>query len=90
MGVAPGNADAVVRRAAGVVVVGPRAQAGLAEAVRRVVGHAPDGCATCAPPPLTARTRLLLDLLAMPEPGTLRLALRTLRLAVAAVAGTRM
>jgi hydroxymethylpyrimidine pyrophosphatase-like HAD family hydrolase len=90
MGVAPGNADAVLRRAAGVVVVGPRAQAGLAEAVSRVAGHAPGGCATCAPPRLTARTRLLLDLLAMPEPGTLRRASRTLRLAVAAVAGTRM
>jgi hypothetical protein len=80
LGVAPGNADAEVRDASWVTAVGPHAQAGLAEAVRRLVGHRPGGCPVCAPAALSERSRLLLDLLGFSELSAWRRPLRAVRL----------
>jgi hypothetical protein len=80
MAVAPGNADAAVREAPGVVVVRRHAQAGFAEAVGRLVGHRPGGCRLCAPPPLASSSRLLLDLLAVEDLGRWRRVRRAVRL----------
>jgi hypothetical protein len=67
-GLAPRNAERAVV-AAGVPVLGRAYQAGLAEAVGRLIGHRPGGCADCAPPHLDAETRALAALLAVPEAG---------------------
>ena len=78
--IAPGNADAAVRRARGVTVVRPAAQAGLAAAVARLVGHRPGGCERCAAPPLPGSSRLLLDLLEVEDLSRWRKAARACRL----------
>jgi hydroxymethylpyrimidine pyrophosphatase-like HAD family hydrolase len=78
----PGNADRAVRSVPGVVVARRPAQAGLAQAVARLLGHPPGRCPVCAPPPLSSSSRLLLDLLALGDlrpwrrlPAAARLAL---------------
>lgn len=85
-GFAPRNAQPAVE-AAGVPVLGHAYQAGLADAVARLVGHRPGGCDVCAPPRPDIETRALLALLAVPEAGRsgaprriADLAWRTLRL----------
>ena len=62
LGVAPANADAAVRRS-GATVLRRSAQAGLADAVTRLVGHMPGGCPICAPAPLAPSSRTLMALL---------------------------
>jgi hypothetical protein len=89
-GIAPSNADRAVKGSARVTVVRQPAQAGLSEAVGRLLGHRPGGCPACAPPALPERTRLLLDLLSVPELSRRRQVargLRLLRTATAAGAG---
>jgi adenine/guanine phosphoribosyltransferase-like PRPP-binding protein len=78
---APANADALVR-ASGVTVTRRAYQAGLAEAVADLIGHRPGGCPRCRPPDLPPRTRSLLALLALAEPGGARLPMRTARVAL--------
>jgi hypothetical protein len=80
LGIAPGNADRAVKGSARVTVVRQRAQAGLSEAVGRLLGHRPGRCPVCAPPALPERSRLLLDLLSVPEPSRRRQVARGLRL----------
>ena len=82
MGIAPGNAEPALRRA-GVRVVRRSAQAGLAQAVARLVCHPPGRCSLCAPPRLATSSRLLLDLLAVDDLGRWRLADRALQLVLA-------
>jgi hypothetical protein len=79
-GVAPRNAQRAVE-AAGVPVLSGAYQAGLAEAVGRLIGHRPGGCAACAPPLQDAETRALLALLAVPEAGRAGAPVRIARLA---------
>lgn len=79
----PRNADAAVR-AAGITVTRHAYQAGLADACADLLGHRPGRCPACRPPEPAARTRDLLVLLALSEPGGSRLALRTARVALRA------
>src|SRR5439155_8628767 len=65
---APASADAAVRRSA-VDRVGSSYQAGLAEAVGKLLGHPPGACAVCRPPAVSRRTKLLLDVLSVQEAG---------------------
>jgi len=81
-GVAPANAAAGLR-AAGVEVTGGAYQAGLAEAVGRLIGHRPGGCLLCRPPLHSADTQALLAVLALPEAGRRGVPRRLLRLAAA-------
>jgi hydroxymethylpyrimidine pyrophosphatase-like HAD family hydrolase len=60
-------------------------QAGLEQAVAKLLGHAPGGCPACALPPATRERRLLLRALAAPERGRVGMALA----AVGLVAGVR-
>ncbi|HEX5532475.1 MAG TPA: HAD hydrolase family protein [Actinomycetales bacterium] len=78
---APANADAVVR-ASGVAITRHAYQAGLADAVADLIGHRPGTCSRCRPPDLPPRTRSLLAVLGLSEPGRARLPLRTLRVAL--------
>jgi hydroxymethylpyrimidine pyrophosphatase-like HAD family hydrolase len=79
-GVAPRNARRAVE-AAGVPVLSGAYQAGLAEAVSRLIGHRPGGCPTCALPRQDAETRALMALLAVPEAGRSGAPVRIARLA---------
>jgi hypothetical protein len=65
---APSSADASVRRS-GIELVRRPYQAGLAEAVGRLLGHPPGACSDCRSPALPRRTTLLLDLLSAQESG---------------------
>ncbi|MGH3794040.1 MAG: HAD family hydrolase [Pseudonocardiaceae bacterium] len=81
---APANADAEVR-AAGVRVLRRGYAAGLAQAVRRLLGHRPGTCPVCRPPVLSARSRTLLTLLDAQRAGA-----RGLPVAVARGLGRRL
>lgn len=81
---APRNGDEVVR-AAGVPLTRRSYQWGLADACAAVVGHRPGGCPVCRVPALPPRTRDLLALLGLSEPGVSTLPLRTARVAVRAL-----
>ena len=60
----PANADAELRLVPGVLRCSHRYGQGLADAVGKVVGHAPGSCSTCAAPSVTdVDARLLLTLL---------------------------
>ena len=90
---APANADAAVRRA-GIRVLAGQQQAGLEEAVTRVLGHRPGDCLSCRQPALAANSKLLLTLLSIPEKGRLRgkvqsTAILAYRLAARALSGRR-
>jgi hypothetical protein len=56
-------------RAAGVPVLSGAYQRGLAQAVGRLLGHAPGGCAVCRVPQVSAEARQLLRLLSVQEAG---------------------
>jgi hypothetical protein len=55
-------------------------QAGLAEAVARLLGHAPGTCPACRPPRLSPEDSLLVSLVSVGEGGRVELARRFLRL----------
>ena len=44
-------------------------QVGLAESVARLLGHAPGSCPSCATPPLSRDTQLLLAIISAQEVG---------------------
>lgn len=79
LALAPRNASAEVL-AAGVRVTRRSYQQGLAQAAAELLGHAPGGCAACAEPRHTPRTRALLHALAVPEGGTRAVGLHIVRL----------
>ena len=85
-GCAPGNAAPAVR-AAGVTVLRRSYQAGLADAVGRLLGHAPGGCPRCAVPELAPADAALTALLAVPEAGRAGIPVRLARLAGIRAAG---
>lgn len=68
LGFVLGHAPAAVR-APGVARTRAPYQAGLAEAVGRLLGHPPGGCPLCAVPRLTAAERLVATLLSVGEDG---------------------
>ncbi|MGF1430693.1 hypothetical protein [Kitasatospora sp. LaBMicrA B282] len=65
LGLAPGN-GAPELRSGGVPVLRRRHQAGLAEAVGRLIGHRPGGCPQCKPLFQPPETEALLAVLAVP------------------------
>ncbi|MEU1275158.1 HAD hydrolase family protein [Streptomyces sp. NPDC005799] len=81
-GIAPGNAAPAVR-AAGLTVLRRPCQAGLADAVGRLLGHRPGGCPRCRAPVLSPADTALTALLAVPEAGRAGMLARLARLAVA-------
>lgn len=86
-GCAPGNAaDAV--RAAGLPVLRRPYQAGLTDAVGRLLGHAPGSCPVCCAPPLSPADAALTALLAVSEAGWAGMPVRLARFARAARAGS--
>jgi 3-deoxy-D-manno-octulosonate 8-phosphate phosphatase KdsC-like HAD superfamily phosphatase len=80
LGFVPAHAPAAVR-APGVTRTRAPYQAGLAEAVGRLLGHRPGGCALCAPPRLAPAERLVATLLSVGENGRRGLAPALARLA---------
>lgn len=83
LGFAPRNADRGVMASAGIRVLRHPYQAGLAEAVGRLLGHRVGGCPLCRMPELEAEDRALLALLAIPEAGRSGVPVRAAKLAVA-------
>jgi hydroxymethylpyrimidine pyrophosphatase-like HAD family hydrolase len=81
---APSNAAAVVR-AAGVRITRAPYQAGLAQAVASLLGHAPGRCDVCRPPRPGRNSRAVLAMLALPESGSRGLPVRALGASVAAL-----
>lgn len=67
---APGNARQELREA-GVQILDGHCEAGLKEAVTRLLGHQPASCPVCRDPRLSARTRLLLTFLDGPRKETI-------------------
>jgi hydroxymethylpyrimidine pyrophosphatase-like HAD family hydrolase len=76
---APAHADPALARAGFAVMRRPY-QAGLAEAVGRLVGHAPGGCARCRPPAQSSERALLLRMLGAAERGRIGLLTTALEL----------
>jgi GT2 family glycosyltransferase/hydroxymethylpyrimidine pyrophosphatase-like HAD family hydrolase len=81
---APANAASSLR-GAGVEVLRSSYQAGLAEAVSRLIGHAPGRCPTCQAPRHPPARRWLLQVLSVQEAGTHGIPVRALRVAASAV-----
>jgi hypothetical protein len=77
---APAHA-ATVREVAGVNVMRRPYQAGLEEAVSRVLGHRPGSCGQCRGPASTDERELLLRVLGAQERGRLGMAIEAMRLA---------
>jgi hydroxymethylpyrimidine pyrophosphatase-like HAD family hydrolase len=86
LGLAPAHASSAVR-AAGVRRTRAAYQAGLAEAVARLLGHRPGACAECAMPQLGRADRLVATLLSAGERGPRGLAPAAARLAVQRLKG---
>jgi hydroxymethylpyrimidine pyrophosphatase-like HAD family hydrolase len=85
---APANAAQAIRDSGVQVLRRPYAD-GVADAVARVLGHRPGGCAVCRPASPSADTRLLLTILDAPHAGRAGLPAAALRLAVALAVGGR-
>ena len=66
---APANADAGLRQAGGLRLMERPCQAGLLDAVNHLLGHASGPCQDCSPPPSSAQTRLLLEVLGAQDVG---------------------
>jgi hydroxymethylpyrimidine pyrophosphatase-like HAD family hydrolase len=66
---APANADASLRQAGGFRLMERPCQAGLLDAVNDLLGHASSPCRDCSPPPQSAETRLLLEVLGAQDVG---------------------
>ena len=80
LGLAPAHAGRAVRDE-GVRCTRAPYQAGLAQAVGRLIGHRPGTCPQCAPPELTPAERFLTSLVSVGERGRLGLAPALLGLA---------
>ena len=89
LGLAPGNARRPAMRAGGIEVLTRSYQAGLAQAVERLLGHRAGACPACRAPEPPAAERALLALLAIPEAGRRGAATRLLRLARTRPAASR-
>jgi haloacid dehalogenase-like hydrolase len=76
---APANAQATLRRE-GVEVLSAPCQAGLAQAVERLLGHEPGACPACRAPQLSPEAALLVEVLSAGERGRVELARRFLQL----------
>lgn len=76
---APGHADRVLERG-GFELLAARYQAGLAEAVRRVIGHAPGRCPRCRLQPAAREQQIIRTLLDVPGQTPARMALTLLEL----------
>jgi len=87
LGIAPANADEVMRRS-GATLVRRSYQAGLGEAVGRLVGHRPGACPTCQLPELAPDARGLFALLSVQEGGRQGAPSRLLGLAAGALRGS--
>ncbi|WP_345602679.1 HAD hydrolase family protein [Pseudonocardia adelaidensis] len=85
MGFAPGNAHPELRRR-GVTTTRAHCQAGLAQAVEALVGHAAGSCRTCRPPTLSPDAVRLLTVLSVLEAGRPGAPARLARLARQAAA----
>lgn len=81
LGLAPAHASTAVR-AAGVRRTRAAYQAGLAEAVARLIEHRPGSCVRCAPPQLTSAELFLATLLSAGERGRRGLLPSAFRLAM--------
>jgi hypothetical protein len=68
LGLAPGHAGRAVREA-GVRRTRRPYQAGLADAVARLIGHRPGACAQCAPPEPTPAERFVTSLVSVGQRG---------------------
>ena len=79
LGAAPANADAAMR-ASGHRLLGRPYQAGVAEAVGELIGHAPGDCPACAAPADAPGRRVMLTLLGARERGAAHMAWRGARL----------
>ncbi|HLI15084.1 MAG TPA: HAD hydrolase family protein [Acidimicrobiales bacterium] len=79
LALAPANAAPALAEAGAQVLRDPY-QAGLAEAVRRLLGHRPGGCERCALAPGAPPARALLELLSLREAGLRGVPLRLARL----------
>jgi hypothetical protein len=77
---APAHAHPSLRRAGFQIMTRPY-QAGLAEAVGTLIGHAPGACSACRPAPASPDRRLLLGVLAAQERGGRRIPLQAAKLA---------
>jgi len=86
LGLAPANADEVMRRS-GASVLRRSYQAGLGDAVGRLLGHRPGSCPACRLPALTPDARELLALVSVQEGGRRGAPGRLLGLAAGAVRG---
>jgi hydroxymethylpyrimidine pyrophosphatase-like HAD family hydrolase len=80
MAFAPAHADAALADA-GYEITSRPYQAGLAEAVGRLIGHAPGGCDACRMPLPSPERRILLTALAAQERGRRGIPLAALKLA---------
>lgn len=65
---APANAQPALRQA-GVKLLPHAYQAGLADAVRRLIGHRPGACSSCKSAPLARETELFFSILSAQEDG---------------------
>jgi hydroxymethylpyrimidine pyrophosphatase-like HAD family hydrolase len=79
---APAHAKAVMRGAAVTITRRPY-QSGLEEAVGKILGHRPGGCARCAPPRLTLERELLMRVLGAQERGRIGMGVQAVGLAAA-------
>jgi 3-deoxy-D-manno-octulosonate 8-phosphate phosphatase KdsC-like HAD superfamily phosphatase len=80
LGLAPGHASSALRDE-GVRCTRAPYQAGLAQAVGRLIGHPPGACDQCAPPALTPPERFVASLVSVGERGRRGLAPAVLGLA---------
>jgi trehalose-6-phosphatase len=78
---APAHADPRLRLAGFEIMRAPY-QAGLAEAVGRLLGHRAGGCRVCRTPPFTRERKLLLAALAAQERGRRSMATQAVKLAI--------
>src|SRR5205085_7748239 len=78
LGLAPANADAAMR-ASGHRRTGRPYQAGLAQAVGELIGHAPGSCPHCAAPGDAPGREVVLGVLGARERGAAHMAWRTVR-----------
>jgi hydroxymethylpyrimidine pyrophosphatase-like HAD family hydrolase len=83
LALAPAHASNALRKA-GFELTSKPYQAGLAQAVGKLIGHPPGTCELCRMPHPTTERKLLLKVLATPEHGAIEMALHALKLTATA------